>query len=42
MTLIPRTFALPLILVINLAHAGGCESFDAFTKGLKGLGGQFS
>jgi outer membrane lipoprotein carrier protein len=30
------------LFVSTLAHAGGRESLDAFTKGLKGLDGQFS
>ncbi len=42
MTLIPRAFALPLLFAVGLVHAGGRESLDTFTRGLKGLDGQFS
>jgi outer membrane lipoprotein carrier protein len=47
--LLSPVFALVLVLVLVLglataapAQAGGRESFDAFTRGLKGLDGQFS
>lgn len=43
MTLIARTLvAAAALLVSGLVHAGGRESLDAFSKGLKGLDGQFS
>ena len=41
-----RLLAMPILLSALLlgadAHAGGRESLDAFTKGLKGLDGQFT
>jgi outer membrane lipoprotein carrier protein len=42
-TLIARTFvAAAALLASGLVHAGGRESLGAFSKGLKGLDGQFS
>jgi outer membrane lipoprotein carrier protein len=40
--LIPRVLAIAVLLASSLAHAGGRESLGTFTKGLKGLDGQFS
>ena len=40
--LLSPLFAVVLALIAVQAHAGGRESFDAFTRGLKGLDGQFS
>lgn len=37
-----RLLAVPLLFVCALAHAGGRESLNTFTKGLKGLDGQFT
>lgn len=46
MTRAIRFLTMPLLASLMLmganAHAGGRESLDAFTKGLKGLDGQFS
>lgn len=38
----PRFAAILLALVSGIAHAGGRESLNTFTRGLKGLDGQFS
>ena len=37
-----RLIAAFFLFSCAFAHAGGRESLDAFTKGLKGLDGQFS
>lgn len=42
MTLIFRIFAIATLLAAGTVHAGGRESLDTFTNGLKGLDGQFS
>jgi len=40
--MISRILVIAALLAAGTAHAGGRESLDAFTKGLKGLDGQFS
>lgn len=42
MTLISRMLVIATLLAAGTAQAGGRESLDTFTKGLKGLDGQFS
>lgn len=42
MTLIPRILVIAALLAAGTVQAGGRESLDTFTKGLKGLDGQFS
>lgn len=42
MTLISRIFVITTLVAAGTAHAGGRESLGTFTKGLKGLDGQFS
>ena len=42
MTLISRILVIATLLAAGTAHAGGRESLESFTKGLKGLDGQFS
>ncbi len=42
MTLISRILVIATLLAAGTAHAGGRESLDSFTRGLKGLDGQFS
>jgi outer membrane lipoprotein carrier protein len=41
-TLIARILVIAMLFTAGSAHAGGRESLDTFTKGLKGLDGQFS
>ncbi len=40
--MISRILVIATLLAAGTAHAGGRESLDTFTKGLKGLDGQFS
>ena len=42
MKLAPNVLAAALLLAANAAHAGARDQLNAFTKGLKGLDGQFS
>lgn len=42
MTLIFRAFIAALLFVSSFAQAGGREALDTFTRGLKGLDGQFT
>ena len=42
MTFIVRIVVTATLLAAGTAHAGGRESLDTFTTGLKGLDGQFS